>query len=201
MEDKIKSFISKHNVWEKELTQLRTILINTELKESVKWGMPSYGYHGQNVIGIGAFKKHIGIWFHQGTLLSDRYNLLINAQEGKTKAMRSIQITKDNPIDVRLLTDYIAEAIENAKEGKQVRLSQPRKVKRQELDYPAELKDALTSDDTLQDTFKNLTPIQQYDYVEYIISAKKATTKATRLKKIIPLIKAGKPISAIWKMR
>ena len=64
----------------------------------------------------------------------------------------------------------------------------PRKVKQQKLDYPAELKEAVTSDDILQDTFKNLTPIQQYDYVEYIISAKKATTKATRLKKIIPLI-------------
>ena len=198
MEDKIKFFISKHNVWECELTQLRDLLTKTVLKESVKWGMPSYGCYGQNVIGIGAFKKHIGIWFHQGALLSDPHNLLINAQKGKTKAMRSIQITKDNPIDEDILSSYIAEAIENAQDGKLIKTSKPKKVKREKLDYPAEFKAALSGDDALQEMFKSLTPIQQYDYLEYIASAKRATTKAVRLEKIIPLIKIGKPISALW---
>jgi uncharacterized protein YdeI (YjbR/CyaY-like superfamily) len=40
------------------------------------------------VVGIGSFKSYFGLWFHQGALLSDDENVLINAQEGKTKALR-----------------------------------------------------------------------------------------------------------------
>ena len=58
----------------------------------------------------------------------------------------------------------------------------PSKIKQLKLDYPAQLKEALTSDDILQDTFKNLTPQQWYDYMKYIISTKKVTLKATRFK-------------------
>ena len=71
----------------------------------------------------------------------------------------------------------------------------PSKVKQQKLDYPAQLKEALTSDDILQDTYKNLTPQQWYDYMKYIISTKKVTLKATRFKNNA-LIKARKPISS-----
>ena len=52
----------------------------------------------------------------------------------------------------------------------------PSKVKQQKLDYPAQLKEALTSDDILQDTFKKLTPKQWYGYVKHIISTKKSNT-------------------------
>lgn len=70
----------------------------------------------------------------------------------------------------------------NAQDRKKVPIAMPRKVKQQKLDYPAELKEAVTSDDILQDTLKNLTSKQQYDYMKYIISNKKVTPKATRFK-------------------
>jgi uncharacterized protein YdeI (YjbR/CyaY-like superfamily) len=75
----------------------------------------------------------------------------------------------------------------------------PSKVKQQKLDYPAQLKEALTSDDILQDTFKNLTPKQWYDYVKHIIPTKKLTLKATRFKDNA-LITARKPISSFLKI-
>jgi len=198
MEEKVKSFIEKHNVWQEELNDLRQLLLQTQLEESVKWGMPSYGCNGQNVIGIGAFKNHIGIWFHQGALLADRHNLLINAQEGKTKAMRSIRITKEQSIDPKVLSTYIAEAIENAMAGKKVSTSINKKLKKENIEIPVELSTALTSDDTLAEMYKGLTPIQQRDYALYISEAKRASTRASRMDKIIPLIKAKKPIAALW---
>jgi|GEM_PF-420923 len=84
--------------------------------------------------------------------------------------------------------------LSNAQDKKKVAIAMPGKLKEQKLDYPAELKEALTSDDILQDTFKKLTPKQQYDYVKYIISTKKVKPKATRFKDNA-LIKARKPIS------
>lgn len=68
----------------------------------------------------------------------------------------------------------------NAQDRKKVPIAMPRKVKQQKSDYPAELKEAVTSDDILQYTLKNLTSKQQYDYMKYIISNKKVTPKATR---------------------
>lgn len=198
MEEKIEIFLKEHILWQEEINEIRQLLLKTELKESVKWGMPSYGCNGQNVIGIGAFKKHISIWFHQGALLSDPHNLLINAQKGKTKAMRSIQITKDEAPDPKILSVYIAEAIENAEDNKKITHAKPRKVKRGKLVIPIELKTVMETDPILKEMFRGLTAIQQHDYVEYISSAKRATTKLSRLEKIIPLIKAGKPIAAIW---
>ena len=40
------------------------------------------------MIGVGAFKGWVALWFHQGALLSDPNQLLINAQEGKTRGLR-----------------------------------------------------------------------------------------------------------------
>ena len=198
MEDKIKSFITKNNVWRDELTILRALLLKSELHESLKWGMPSYECNGQNVIGLGAFKNHVGLWFHQGALLSDPHKVLINAQEGKTKAMRSIRITKHEPIDPTIVDGYIQEAIENAKKGKYIQKTKSSQTKRIPIKMPEELAKALASIDNLQETFSGLTIIQQHDYIAYIASTKRDTTKASRLLKIIPLIQAGKPINNLW---
>ncbi|MBK7633096.1 MAG: hypothetical protein IPJ13_01585 [Saprospiraceae bacterium] len=40
------------------------------------------------MVGLAAFKSYTGIWFFQGGLLDDKQQFLMNAQEGKTKAMR-----------------------------------------------------------------------------------------------------------------
>ena len=49
--------------WENILTILIEIVLNTELQETVKWGMPTCTLGGKNVIGIGACNSYSGIWF------------------------------------------------------------------------------------------------------------------------------------------
>ncbi|MPT34597.1 MAG: DUF1801 domain-containing protein, partial [Flavobacterium sp.] len=39
----------KVNQWEEELDYLKTILLQTELVETTKWGGPTYTYNGKNV--------------------------------------------------------------------------------------------------------------------------------------------------------
>lgn len=36
------------------------------LEESVKWGMPSFLYHGKIVCGFAGFKAHCALWFWHG---------------------------------------------------------------------------------------------------------------------------------------
>ncbi len=86
----VSEYILKHNKYTIVLRELRTILLAFPLEESLKWGMPTYSFEHRNLFGIGAFKNHVSLWFFQGGLLIDKHKLLINTQEGKTKAMRQI---------------------------------------------------------------------------------------------------------------
>ncbi len=64
----------------------------------------------KNVVGLGAFKSYFGLWFHQGALLADKNQVLINCQEGKTKALRQWRMTDKKEIDARTINAYIKEA-------------------------------------------------------------------------------------------
>jgi len=171
-----------------ELKTLRKIILSTGLEETIKWGGPVYTYEGKNVVGIAGFKEHFGLWFFQGGLLADKHEKLMNAQEGKTKAMRQWQMTSKADIDKPLLLTYLNEAIENEKKG--IRIVADKPIRKAPL-LPVELKTALAASLKLKTAFEKLTPGKQKDYAEYIASAKQAETKVTRIQKIKPMILAG----------
>lgn len=172
--------------WQAELLSLRRILVSTQLKETVKWGMPCYTYEGHNIVGLGGFKSYFGLWFHQGVFLSDPAKVLINAQTGKTKALRQWRMTSPRDINPELIKSYIAESIEHARAGKKVPNAAPRK-----LNLPPVLKTALNRDSKLKAAFDLFRTAQQCDFADYISSAKQDATKQRRLGKIIPLIQSG----------
>lgn len=184
--DKVDEYIQKKKGWEKELIFLREIIGKTELVETIKWGSPVYTIEGKNVLGMAAFKSYVGLWFFQGVFLSDPHQLLVNAQDGVTKALRQIRFQSIEEMDASILLEYILEAIHNQKDGKEVN---PLKAK--ELILPAELEEALTTDKQLKTAFYKLTPGKQKEYAEYIEKAKREATKLSRLEKIIPMILNG----------
>lgn len=55
---------------------LHSIIINTELTETIKWNAPVYELNGKKLMGLGAFKHHFGIWFFNGIFLKDEQNSL-----------------------------------------------------------------------------------------------------------------------------
>lgn len=74
--------------WDQELALLKSIIQKTGLKETVKWGIPVFTFNGQNIVGIAGFKSFFALWFYNGIFLKDPNKVLINAQEGVTKALR-----------------------------------------------------------------------------------------------------------------
>ncbi|MEP1033206.1 DUF1801 domain-containing protein [Ekhidna sp.] len=164
------------------LEKLRSILLSSELEEKMKWGIPTYCLENKNVAGIGAFKTYAGIWFFNGVFLKDETNVLINAQEGKTKGMRQWRFESLKDIDEQLVKSYIEEAIQNQKEGKEI------KPEKKSLVIPDELKEALASNSHLSETFESLSLSCKREYAEYIEEAKREETKQKRLVKIIPMI-------------
>jgi uncharacterized protein YdeI (YjbR/CyaY-like superfamily) len=171
-----------------ELLALRKIILSTGLEETIKWGTPVYTYEGKNVVGIAGFKEHFGVWFYQGVLLKDPQKKLINAQAGKTMALRQWRMASKKDIDKRVLSAYIREAIHNEKKG--LRIASRKPVKKAPV-LPPELKSAMSSSKKLATAFSKLTPGRQKEYAEFIAGAKQMVTRKTRVEKIKPMILAG----------
>ena len=182
----VDDYIADAGNWKDELMRLRDILLSTELEEEVKWGGPCYTYGGKNVVGMAGFKSYFGLWFHQGALLKDKKKMLINAQEGRTKALRQWRMQNAKDIKTAIIKSYVKEAIKLAKEGKQIV-----PARKKPLVVPPELKKALQSNKKAGETFKNMRLGLQREYAEYIANAKREDTKQRRIDKILPMIKSG----------
>ena len=167
------------------LNKLRFIVGTTELVEKMKWGIPTYCLENKNIVGIGGFKGYAGLWFFNGSFLDDKLNVLINAQEGKTKGMRQWRFQTLEEVDEDAIRKYILEAIKNQKEGKEV------KPERKALVIPDKLKEALASDTQLSEQFELLSLTRKREFAEYITEAKREATQLSRLSKIIPMILEG----------
>lgn len=195
----VTDYINKNKKWHVQLTTLRQLLLSTELEECIKWGMPTYAIKGKNVVSFSGYKKHCGLWFFQGSLIEDKYNILLNAQEGKTKAMRQYKLNEGDKVDIKKIKSYIKEAIKNQKEGRITIQKAPKKsspVKAYELDEY--LKSRLDNNGALKKKFLMLTKSQQRDYSNYISEAKREATKLNRIGKIIPLIAEGNSLNYLW---
>ena len=183
----VEEYIESHEQLVEALTILRTIINSTEIEETLKWSSPVYTINGKNVLGLGAFKHHFGLWFFNGVFLKDEKKLLVNAQEGKTKALRQMRFTSMHDIDNNTVLAYVKEAIENQKLGKEIKVDRSKK----ETIIPVELKQELNKDISYSSSFNNLTPYKQREYSKYIETAKREATKISRLEKIKPMILQG----------
>ena len=182
----VDDYIENKNQWADELFKLREILNKASLEEAIKWGAPCYTYEGVNVVGLGGFKSYFGLWFHQGALLKDTRGLLINAQEGKTKALRQWRMYSAADIKPRIVKAYVDEAIGLAKGRRSIPVERNKRFV-----VPEPLKSALSASKKLQTAFKALRPGQRREYADYIREAKQDATKLRRIEKITPMILAG----------
>jgi len=127
-----------------------------------------------------------GLWFFQGALLKDDKKVLMNAQEGRTKALRQWRMQTAKEIRPAIIKSYVKEAINLAREGRQIAPSRGKPVI-----VPPELKKALRADKSASEKFRNLRLGLQREYAEYIVDAKRDDTKLRRIEKILPMLRNG----------
>ena len=113
MNPKVDEFLNKTKKWQKELTLLRSIILECGLEEDFKWMHPCYTVKGSNIVLIHGFKDYCALLFMKGALLKDTENILIqqteNVQSGRQiRFTNAQQIMELKPI----LKAYIFEAIE-----------------------------------------------------------------------------------------
>jgi len=168
---------------------LRNVLIDMGFDEQIKWRMPVYSAHGRNAVWLGVFKPAVSLSFFEGNRVDDYLSVLINAQEGKTEAMRHWRFSSLKDIDDDHVRSYLSQSIDiSANPIKKVRV-------KKEVIIPAELKEVLDSDTTLQSAFLQMTPFQQREFCEYVATAKREKTKHDRVNKITSMILRGEGLN------
>jgi len=186
MTKNVDEYLEKHEDWRDQLTVLRRLLRKIPLEETIKWGGPCYAHNGKNIVGLGAFKNHLALWFYQGALLKDEEQVLINAQVDKTKAMRQWRFSREQKIPRMLEKKYVSETIKNSELGLEIKPDRSKP-----LELPTELAQYLQENKKLKVAFSQFTLSRQREFADHIASAKRAETRTRRLKTIIPMILDG----------
>lgn len=172
--------------WSEELQLLNSVIKKSLLEKSIKWGVEVFTFNGKNVISYSGFKRFFALWFYNGVFMTDKYKVLINAQENKTKSMRQWRFNSIEEIDEKKILEYINEAIEIEKKGLKIKPEKFTPVLPPQL-----LSDALNKEANLKTAFENLSPGKQKEYIMYLTEPKQDPKKSVRLEKIKPMILKG----------
>ncbi len=179
----------KVHPWREALELLRQIVLETGLKEEIKWSVPVYTQEGKNIVSVSALKDSANISFFKGVLLKDPKKIL--QQQGNLQSGRIIRFT--NTADIKKITTalkaYIKEAVAVEESGQKVL------YKRNPEPVPEELIQAFKADPVLKQAFHALTPGRQRGYIILFSQPKQEQTRIARIEKYKQQILQGKGIN------
>src|SRR2546422_2757088 len=92
MNPKVDWYFTKNEKWQDEIKKLRTIILDCDLVEELKWGCPCYTFQKSNIVLIHVFKEYCAVLFFKGVLLKDAKHILIQQTEN-VQAARQIRFT------------------------------------------------------------------------------------------------------------
>ncbi len=188
---KVDFFFDKADKWQQELNLMRTISLECQLTEELKWGVPCYTFQNANIVLIHVFKEYCAFLFFKGSLLKDTDSILIQQSEN-VQAARQIRFTNlQEIIDLKaVLKTYIYQAVEVEKAGLKVELK-----KTSEFEVVEEFQKKLNEMPNLQKAFYALTPGRQRAYLLHFSQPKQSKTRESRVEKNIPNILDGKGLN------
>ena len=182
---KVDAYFANATRWVEESEALREILLGCDVQEALKWGKPCYAHAGKNIAVIQKMKNFLALLFFKGALLEDEHGLL-EAQGENTRSARRLCFTDVKEVRKKkaAVRKFVRRAIEVEKAGLQV----PKK----KVVLAEELQARLKDDPGLKAAFEALTPGRQREYNLYFSGAKQSKTRAARVEKWVPSIRAGK---------
>jgi hypothetical protein len=153
------------------------------VQEDLKWGAPAFSSGGL-ICSLMAFKEHVGLWFHKGSLLQDPKRLLQAGAGART--MKQIRLTPGSGIDLAGLRDLVRQAAELNAKGVRPKLA-PRPVR-----VPPALASALSKSPRAKAFFDGLAPSHRRAYADAVAEAKRPETAERRLLWTIDQLERGR---------
>jgi hypothetical protein len=104
----VQAFIRSMEPWQAAIAQRIDALIVKHVprvRKAMRWHCPFYGVEGQGwFLAFAAFQRHIKLSFFKGAMLRPPPPV------GKVKAVRSLDVREQDPLDERQLTAWIKQA-------------------------------------------------------------------------------------------
>ena len=191
MNPKVDFYFTKAKKWQEEIKILRRIILDCQLNEELKWGVPCYTFQKDNIVLIHVFKEYCALLFFKGALLHDANGMLVQQTEN-VQAARQIRFTGVQEIAKKeaILKAYIYEAIEVEKAGLEVDFK-----KTSEFTIPEEFQKKLDEIPALKTAFDTLTPGRQRAYILHFSQPKQSITRESRVEKYMQQILNGKGLN------
>ena len=191
MNPKVDFYFDKDKKWQQEIQELRRIILDCQLTEELKWGVPCYTFEKNNIVLIHVFKAYCAVLFFKGVLLNDSHRILIQ-QTKNVQGARQVRFTSIQEVAEKatLLKTYIHEAIEVEKAGLEVTLK-----KTAEYTIPGEFQKKLDEVPALKLAFEALTPGRQRAYMLHFSQPKQSKTRESRIEKCMEQILKGKGLN------
>jgi len=173
------------------LTRIRSMVHEAapDAEETLKWGHPTFVQNGI-LCGMAAFKEYCAVNFWKAVLIMGEHA----RQTDSAGVLGKITSVKDLPPKSEFIK-YVKRAVELNQSGEKVpRLpAKPKKA----LAMPDDFQRAIKGNPKAFETFQNFSPSHQREYIEWITEAKRAETRAERLKTTLQWVAEGKPRN--WK--
>src|SRR5512134_3301694 len=174
---RIDAYIARAPVYARPILKHLRALIHEgcpEVQETIKWGMPSFEYHGI-LCGMAAFKAHATFGFWKGGLIVDSAGRKTEAAMGQFGRLTNV---KELPAK-RVLLGYVKQAMVLNEAGRKV--PRVRKPPKPALRMPADLRAALAKSPRALAAWDEFPPSARRDYLEWVLEAKQAATRAKRV--------------------
>ena len=190
MNPKVDFYFTKNLKWQKEIKQLRTIMLECGLNEELKWGVPCYTFQKSNIVLIHVFREYCAVLFFKGALLKDENGILVqqtkNVQAGRQVRFANLKEVVEKET---ILKNYVYEAIEIERAGLKVEFNKTPEI------ICKEFQKKLDKTPSLKKAFHALTPGRQRAYNLYFSSAKQSKTRELRIENNIENILCGKGLN------
>lgn len=155
-----------------------------EAEEAIKWGMPHFLYRGAMLCGMAAFKGHASFGFWRGAQVTGA------SEEGGEAMGQFGRLTSiDDLPDDATMGALIGKAMELIDSGVKAPTA---KKPRATLAMPDDFRSALDANAAAAAQFDAFSPSKRRDYIEWVVDAKRAETRAKRIAQSVDWVAEGK---------
>jgi uncharacterized protein YdeI (YjbR/CyaY-like superfamily) len=161
-----------------------------EAQETMKWSFPHFQHKGM-LCSMASFKQHCSFGFWKAKLLEKQTAAEVRTGESKDGMGNFGRLTSlaDLPSDAAIVA-LVRRAVELNDQG--VTRPRPKPGKKKPLRMPSEFAAALKQNSKARACFEAFSPSHKREYLQWIIEAKTAETRARRIAEAMGWIAKGK---------
>lgn len=166
-----------------------------DVEETIKWRMPSFELNGALLCHIAAFKAHCRFVFWHSAEITHNGNTGVELF-GDLRELSDLPPKKELISIVKKAVKLNEKLAADKSERKAAKLSPPKRTAKPVPKTPADLEDALEENQKALIVFANFSATNKREYIEWIVGAKQEATRASRVKKAVTQMAAGKSLNA-----